>query len=138
MALHARLSAAVMFVRDLDVSVDFYTDVLGLEVTDRAPTAALLVSAGGCQLALRSMGEQAERPLGSVGVQYVVWAAADEGGLKRIEEALKDRSAYRETRTGHGYTVVEGHDPDDVPVLAAYPGPDEVPLRKLPARIYGW
>jgi hypothetical protein len=34
--------------------------------------------------------------------------------------------------------VVEGSDPDDVTVMIGYPGPDQVPLDKLPARIYGW
>jgi len=39
---------------------------------------------------------------------------------------------------GASYTVVEGRDPDGCPVLVAYPAPDQVPLRELPARIYAW
>jgi len=34
--------------------------------------------------------------------------------------------------------VVEGRDPDDLPVLIVYPGPDQTPLHELPVRIYGW
>jgi len=35
-------------------------------------------------------------------------------------------------------TVIEGRDPDDLVVMVSHPGPGEVPLRELPARIYGW
>ena len=44
MAQGARLGSVVMFVHDLDRSVEFYAEVLALEVTDRSPTAALLTS----------------------------------------------------------------------------------------------
>ena len=47
MAHGARLGSVVMFVQDLDRSVSFYADVLALEVADRSPTAALLISAEG-------------------------------------------------------------------------------------------
>jgi catechol 2,3-dioxygenase-like lactoylglutathione lyase family enzyme len=127
-----------MYVSDLDASVTFYTELLGLRVSDREPTAALLASAARSPLILRSMGADATRALGSVGVQYVVWAAATEEELDRAEQVLKARSAYVETRRGDGYTMVEGRDPDDFPVLVAYPAPDEVPLHAVPVRIYAW
>jgi len=138
MAHGARLGSAVMFVQNLDRSVSFYTEVLALEVADRSPTAALLVSGGGAQLILRSMGGGAVHALGGVGVQYVVWTAADEADLDRCERVLKKLSAYRETRTGGPATAVEGRDPDDIVVLVTYPGPDRLPLHELPVRIYGW
>lgn len=138
MATGARLGSVVMFVHDLDRSVSFYADVLGLEVVDRSPTAALLLSAGGAQLVLRSMGLSAGRALGSVGVQYVVWTTAGKDDLDRCERVLRERGAYRETRTAEEVSVVEGRDPDDLVLVLTYPGPDEMPLRTLPARIYGW
>jgi catechol 2,3-dioxygenase-like lactoylglutathione lyase family enzyme len=133
----ARLGSVVVFVQELDRSVDFYAGVLGLTVTDRSPTAALL-SSPAAQLVLRAMGGNAPHPLGAVGVQYVVWAADSPAGLEKCEQALKDRAAHRGTRSGDGHTVVEGRDPDDVVVVIGYPGPDEAPLRSLPARVYGW
>lgn len=138
MAHGVRLGSAVMFVQDLDRSVSFYTEALALAVADRSPTAALLVSAEGTQLILRAMGQGAAHPLGSVGVQYVVWTAADAADLARCELVLKNRSAHQQTRTGGEVTVVEGRDPDDIAVVIVYPGPEQAPLHQLPARIYGW
>jgi len=127
-----------MFVHDLGRSVDFYADVLALEAADRSPTAALLTSPGGAGLILRAMGQTAPHPLGSVGVQYVVWTAAGEEDLARCERALTGRGAHRGTRSNGGQTVVEGRDPDDIVLMVTYPGPDQMPMRKLPVRIYGW
>jgi len=138
MAQGARLSSVVIFVHSLDRSVDFYTHILGLEVADHSPTAALLNNAVGTQLVLRAMGPGVSRALGAVGVQYVVWTAADKADLDRCERALRDRAAHRETRSDNGVTVLEGRDPDDLRLVVTYPGPDEVPLHQLPPRIYGW
>jgi catechol-2,3-dioxygenase len=138
MAKGTRIGSAVMFVQQLDRSIRFYQDVLALQVADQSATAALLVSPEGAELILRSMGSTGAHPLGGVGVQYVIWTAAGREDLERCERALKERSAYRETRGSDGILVVEGHDPDDMVVMIAYPGPDERPLRELPTRIYGW
>jgi catechol 2,3-dioxygenase-like lactoylglutathione lyase family enzyme len=138
MAEQTHLSLAIVYVGDLDSSVSFYSDVLGLKVTDREPTAALLAGDGRTPLILRAMGSDATRAPGSTGVQYVIWAAAGKTGLDKAERALKRHSAYVETRQGEGFTVIEGRDPDGCPVLVAYPAPDQVPLRELPARIYAW
>ena len=138
MASGVRINSAVMFVQELDRSLRFYLDLLGLTLVSRDPTAALLASPAGAHLILRSMGKNAPHPLGSVGVQYVVWTAGGEDELAHYERVLRDHSAYLETRSSGGVTVVEGRDPDGVVVMITYPGLDEVPPRELPARIYGW
>ena len=138
MANGARLDSVVMFVHELDRSVSFYVEVLGLQVADRSSTAALLLSGHSSQLILRAMGTRAAHALGSVGVQYVIWTAAGKDDLARCEQALKARSAHTETRTCEEVTAVEGRDPDGLIVIVAYPGPDQVPLHELPVRIYGW
>lgn len=138
MAHGARLDSVVMFVHDLDRSVSFYSDVLNLHVADRSATAALLIGAKRSQLILRAMGRGAEHALGSVGVQYVIWTADDADDLARCEKVLKDRSAWRDSRTTEHVTAVEGRDPDDIAVMITYPGPDQAPLHELPVRIYGW
>jgi catechol 2,3-dioxygenase-like lactoylglutathione lyase family enzyme len=134
----ARLGSAVMFVQDLDRSVSFYREILGMEVADRSATAALLLSAAGTQLVLRAMGSSAAHALGSVGVQYVIWTAAGDADLRRCRQVLEQRSAYIDTRTSGGVSVVEGRDPDNIVVMISYPGPDQVPVTELPVRIYGW
>jgi len=138
MAHGARLDSVVMFVRDLDRSVSFYSDVLNLHVADRSATAALLIGAKRSQLILRAMGRGAEHALGGVGVQYVIWTADDADDLARCEKVLKHRSAWRDSRTTEHVTAVEGRDPDDIVVMITYPGPDQAPLHELPVRIYGW
>jgi catechol 2,3-dioxygenase-like lactoylglutathione lyase family enzyme len=138
MAHGSRLGSVVMFVQNLDRSVNFYREVLALDVVDRSPTAALLVSSDGCQLILRAMGSGAVHSLGGVGIQYVIWTAADEKDLDRCERVLKEFSAHRETRSSGTAKAVEGRDPDDIVVMITYPGPDQLPLHELPVRIYGW
>jgi catechol 2,3-dioxygenase-like lactoylglutathione lyase family enzyme len=138
MAHGARLDSVVMFVHDLDRSVRFYSSVLNLHVADRSATAALLIGAKRSQLILRAMGRGAEHALGGVGVQYVIWTADDADDLARCEKVLKDRSAWRDSRTTEHVTAVEGRDPDDIVVMITYPGPDQAPLHELPVRIYGW
>ncbi len=138
MAHGTRIGLAVMFVQELDRSVSFYCDILGLRVTDTSPTAAQLVSDHGSQLILRAMGSNATHALGSVGVQYVVWEAPDKEYLDQCERLLKKHSAHTETRTDGGNRAVEGRDPDGIVVMVVYPGPDEGEPGKLPTRIYGW
>jgi catechol 2,3-dioxygenase-like lactoylglutathione lyase family enzyme len=138
MAHGARLDSVVMFVHDLNRSVSFYSDVLNLHVADRSATAALLIGAKRSQLILRAMGRGAEHALGGIGVQYVIWTADDADDLARCEKVLKDRSAWRDSRTTEHVTAVEGRDPDDIVVMITYPGPDQAPLHELPVRIYGW
>ena len=138
MAREARLSSVVTFVQELDRSVSFYTEVLGLDVADRDATAALLVSANGTELILRAMGGNAPHPLGGVGVQYVIWTAADQDELDRCEQVLKQRQAYTASRSMDGVTAIEGRDPDDIVVMVTHPGPDKRPAHRLPLRIYGW
>jgi catechol-2,3-dioxygenase len=134
----AQIGSAVMFVQQLNRSVSFYQDVLALQVADHSPTAALLVSPVGAQLILRAMGDGAGHPLGAVGLQYVIWTAASQDDLDRCERALRARSALRDTRHSGKVTLVEGRDPDDVVLMVTYPGPDVMPMHKLPVRIYGW
>ncbi len=133
-----RLRAAVVFVRNLDTSVPFYRELLDLEIVDSSPTAALLASADGSQLALRAFGDNASRSLGSIGVQYLIWSTASRADLDRRAEILRRHSAYRETRTDQDVAVIEGRDPDDLSIMIVYAGDNRAPMRELPARIYAW
>ncbi|WP_328540322.1 VOC family protein [Streptomyces sp. NBC_00344] len=133
-----RPASLVTFVRELDPSVEFYRELLLMEVTTRAPTAALLTSADGWQLYLRAMGSHAEHSLGAVGIQYVIWTAADRDDLLRCERLLKARSAHVSTRDVEGLTLVEGRDPSHLPLVVSYPGPDQAVRHEIISRIYAW
>jgi catechol 2,3-dioxygenase-like lactoylglutathione lyase family enzyme len=133
-----RMASAVMFVEELDRSVTFYQELLGLKVVLRDEPAALLVSPEGFQLYLRGMGPGAQHPLGFVGIQYVVWTADGEEDLRRCERVLRAHSALVGTQTVDGFTWVEGRGPDNVPVVVTYPGPDRAPRHHILQRIYQW
>ncbi|GAB3610016.1 hypothetical protein GCM10027414_21410 [Humibacter ginsengiterrae] len=133
-----KLASAVMFVADLDRSVVFYQELLGLAATNRNDQAALLVSPDGYQLYLRSMGTGAQHPLGGIGIQYVVWTAPSEDDLARCEQVLKAQSPHVTRTSVDGFIMVEGRGPDGVPVVVTYPGPDQAPRHEILQRIYEW
>jgi catechol 2,3-dioxygenase-like lactoylglutathione lyase family enzyme len=139
---NVRLGAAVVFVRNLDRSVKFYTEVLGLAVIDRSPTAVLLGEEnggdGGPQLVLRAFGENATHPLGSVGVQYLIWMTDSRDDLDRRTALLRQRSAFQETHNHGDAVTVEGRDPDDLVVMIGYVPPGQPAMHGLPARVYAW
>jgi catechol-2,3-dioxygenase len=138
MAEGIRLRAAVLFVRNLDASVLFYRELLDLEVVDSNASAALLGSADGSQLALRAIGPNASHSLGSIGIQYLAWSTDSRADLDRRAEILRRHSAYREIRADADIAVLEGRDPDDLPILIVYTGAGRAPMDVLPARIYAW
>ena len=138
MADNVRLSAAVVFVRNLDRSLKFYTEVLGLAVIDRSPTAVLLGEDDGPQLVLRAFGENAAHPLGSLGVQYLIWMTDSRDDLDRRTALLQQRSAFQETHSHGDAITVEGRDPDDLVVMIGYRPPGQPAMHGLPARVYAW
>ena len=133
-----RLASAVMFVRELDRSVVFYEELLGWHVTVSNESAALLVGPEGFRLYLRAMGAHASHPLGFVGIQYLSWTASDEADLRRCENVLRRESSRVSTTSGDGFTLIEGHGPDGLPVMVTYPGADQVPRQEILRRIYEW
>jgi catechol 2,3-dioxygenase-like lactoylglutathione lyase family enzyme len=132
----AKLASVVMFVAVLERSVRFYTELFGLQVTVQNNSAALLVGADGSQLYLRAIGEKAGHPLASIGPQYVLWTADSETDLYACEAMLRGRSDHVTMTDEGGFHLVEARDPDDVPVLIAFPGPDEVARQRIISRIY--
>jgi catechol-2,3-dioxygenase len=133
-----KLESCVLYVFDLDESASFYRDVLGLEVSLRTTTAALMVDGSGDQLYLRALGSNAPHTLGGIGLQCMIWTAADAEEMRRCEEVLRKRDAHVTTGHAEGFDWVEGRDPSDVPVMVSYPGPGEVARQEIITRIYAW
>lgn len=133
-----KLASCVLYVFDLDESASFYRDLLGLEVSLRTTTAALMVDGGGDQLYLRALGSNAPHALGGIGLQCMIWTAADAAEFARCEDVLRKREAHVTTGHAEGFDWVEGRDPSDVPVMVSFPGPDEVTRQEIITRIYAW
>jgi len=133
-----RLSSAVMFVSDLDRSVEFFCDLLQLNVAVRDDSAALLVGPENYELYLRRKGARSSHPLCSVGIQYLMWSADSMEDLQRCEDTLRRESTHVRRQHLDGFDVVEGPDPDHVLVMIVYPGPEQVTRHEIIPRIYSW
>ncbi len=114
------VTAAVVFVSDLSRSRDFYVELMDLAVQSETEDALALSDRDGHHLVLREM-EGANHFSGGLGVQYLIWAARDEHDLERCEEILRRREAFVATWNDAVGQLIEGHDPDRVPIMIASP-----------------
>lgn len=130
-----RLAAAVVFVSDLARSLSFYQLLLRYPITVRDADAALLTGPNGSQLYLRQAGDRSMRRDG-FGVQWVAWTAGDAHDLDRCSEVLEERGAYVGRETSEGITLLEGRDPDGLPVIIVYPGAEHAPRHVIHDRIH--
>jgi catechol-2,3-dioxygenase len=113
----AGLNHAVLYVRDLDVAVDFYTKVFGFEAVDRMRNFACFLRAAGGEnhhdLGLFAVGPAAPRPpRGSTGLYHLAWE------VPRIEDLALAAQVLQETgalggASDHGVSKsLYGADPD--------------------------
>ena len=116
-----RLNHAVLFVRDVERSVAFYSDVLGFRVIPIAPLgmrAAFLQAPGSSNdhdLGLFEIGAQAgASPAGrsSVGLYHLAWEVDTLAELEELQGKLTDAGALH-GMSDHGTTKsLYGQDPD--------------------------
>jgi len=113
----SRLNHAVLYVRDVDVAVEFYTTVFGFEVVDRIRNfAAFLRAAGGenhHDLGLFAVGPQAPRPpRGSTGLYHLAWEVPRIEDLALAAQVLTEAGALGGA-SDHGVSKsLYGQDPD--------------------------
>jgi catechol-2,3-dioxygenase len=113
----AGLNHAVLYVRDLDVAVDFYTTVFGFEVVDRMRDfACFLRAAGGANhhdLGLFAVGPAAPRPpRGSTGLYHLAWEVPHIEDLALAASVLQEAGALGGA-SDHGVSKsLYGADPD--------------------------
>jgi CBS domain-containing protein len=131
-----RLATAVVFVSDLGRALAFYQPLLRYPITVSDASGALLVGPDGSQLYLYQVGGGPADDREAVGFHLVAWTAGSADDLDRCEELLKQRGAYERRDTSEGFARVEGHDPDGLPVLISYPGPDRAPRHMISPRVY--
>jgi catechol-2,3-dioxygenase len=113
----ARLNHAVLFVRDLDQSVDFYARVFGFEEIAREGGMMAFMRAAGSDnhhdLGLMAVGPDAPRPpRGSTGLYHLAWQVPAIEDLARAAEVLSAEGALGGA-SDHGATKsLYGRDPD--------------------------
>jgi catechol-2,3-dioxygenase len=114
-----RLNHAVLYVRDVDRSVAFYTQSLGFRVVHQFPGRAAFLQAEGStndhDLGLFAVGTSAGASgagRGSVGLYHLAWEVDTLAELKRIAGVLAEHGALVGA-SDHGTTkALYAHDPD--------------------------
>src|SRR4051794_5272939 len=119
-----RLNHAVLYVRNLDETVRFYTDVLGFQVVNMTPDgfrgAAFLRASGSTNdhdLGVFAVGEaagpsRAGRP--TVGLYHLAWEVDTLDELERVEQSLAAAGALVGA-SDHGTTKsLYGKDPNGI------------------------
>ena len=112
-----RLNHAVLFVSDLERSIDFYRRALGLAVMAREPRAnaaflRLPRSGNHHDLGLFGVGAQPPRPHGSIGLYHLAWQVDTVDELEEVRHTLANLDAYS-GESSHGATKsIYGKDPD--------------------------
>jgi catechol-2,3-dioxygenase len=116
-----RLNHAVLYVRDLDASVAFYSRALGFRTVAGIPGRAAFLQAEGStndhDLGLFAVGAQAGASAagrGTVGLYHLAWEVDTLGELRRIAGVLRGHGALVGA-SDHGSTkALYAHDPDGI------------------------
>jgi catechol-2,3-dioxygenase len=116
-----RLNHAVLYVRDVDRSVAFYSDALGFRVVAGMPGRAAFLQAEGStndhDLGLFAMGERAgdtQAGRTTVGLYHLAWEVDTLAELRRIAGVLSEHGALVGA-SDHGSTkALYAHDPDGI------------------------
>jgi hypothetical protein len=66
----------------------------------------------------------------------MLWSAGSAEDFARAEKVLARLCPHSTTTKHEGFDTLEGRDPDDVPILISYPGPDPIPRGEIISRIY--
>jgi len=114
----SRLNHAVLYVRDLDVSVGFYRRAFGFQEISREGPMAFLRAAGSANhhdLALLAVGPDAPQPpRGSTGLYHLAWEVPRIEDLAAAAAVLAELGALS-GMSDHGATKsLYGRDPDGI------------------------
>ncbi|MCU1666391.1 MAG: hypothetical protein QOI36_899 [Pseudonocardiales bacterium] len=114
-----RLNHAVLYVRDLERSVGFYTEALGFRVVNHMPGRAAFLQAEAStndhDLGLFAVGSSAgasQAGRATVGLYHLAWEVDTLAELQRIAAVLTERDSLVGA-SDHGSTkALYAHDPD--------------------------
>jgi catechol 2,3-dioxygenase-like lactoylglutathione lyase family enzyme len=127
-------------VRDLDQSLAFYRDLLGLRLQQREGELAHLHGYGGTapSLVLLEVGGHATRASRGLGLVRVAWRVDKQADLDVAEQRLKQNRLTCVRRREEGLAIVETRDPDRTHVLLVWLSDEVAADDRLPPRLYGW
>lgn len=129
-----QLGHLVLRVRDIDRSEQFYSDVLGLETTEKRPGRMVFLRAGEAshELALMSVGPDAPGPEPNrVGLYHFAWQMESFEDLKSLYRELKSKGVRIGGIGDHGISMgVYFFDPDGNEIEAFY----ELPTSRWPKK----
>ena len=115
-----RLNHAVLYVRDVDVSKAFYTEVLGFSIVVEIPGGAFFRAPGSTNdhdLATFQIGSAAgpsTAGTATVGLYHLAWEVDTLGELERLRSVLREAGALV-GQTNHGTTKsLYAKDPDGI------------------------
>jgi catechol-2,3-dioxygenase len=138
-----RLNHAVLYVRDVDRSVAFYTEALGFRVKVALPGAAFLQAAGSTNdhdLGLFATGTGAGDSAagrGTVGLYHLAWEVDTLAELRRVADVLTAHGALVGA-SDHGSTkALYARDPDGLEFEVSWLVPadlltDDVTMKTAP------
>ena len=114
-----------VYVRNVERSHEWYTDVLGLHVYDYIPGRAAFLSADldqSHEVALMQVGDDA--PLQQnrqVGLNHMAWMMRSLDDLKEVYQRLKEKNIPIDHVSDHGISVgIYFHDPDGNGIEVSY------------------
>lgn len=112
-----RLNHAVLYVRDLDTSVDFYKKAFGFEeIVREGGMMAFLRAAGSANhhdLGLMAVGPTAPRPpRGATGLYHLAWEVPAIENLAQAAQVLADAGALTGMSDAGATKSLYGQDPD--------------------------
>lgn len=128
-----RLNHAVLYVRDVQRSADFYRDVLGFTTVHEFPGQAAFLRAAGStndhDLGLFQIGAQAaDSGAGqtTVGLYHLAWEVDTLAELCRVRDALTEAGSLVGS-SDHGTTkALYAHDPDGIEFEVSWLVPAEL------------
>ena len=128
-----RLNHAVLYIRDVERSVDFYTNVLGFRVVHKVPGAAFLQAAesgNDHDLGLFEVGAQAGASpagRGSVGLYHLAWSVPTLTDLAEHARRLREAGALLGASDHITTKALYAQDPDGLEFEASW----LVPLERV-------
>ena len=128
---------AYLQVSDLERSLSFYRDGLGLEADWNDGTLAVLHSPGTAAhtLVLREVGDGAERRLGEVGVTRLAWQMTNPADLDDAEERLSQHAVRHQRLREADADRIVMRDPDGLSVILFHAS-EPTPTGKPPTSLY--